>query len=131
MKGLQQAIAVLLIGCLAGCGTLFTGTTQTVQINSVPSGATVQVNGTYRGLTPTPVTLKKGSVGQMVTLNKEGYKQKSFQPQTVFNKVGLLNFATLYLLPISWLVDSCTGALYKYDPVFYDIQLKPYRSSKE
>jgi hypothetical protein len=129
VKILQQAIAVLLLVCLTGCGTLFTGTTQSVQINSVPSGASVMVNNTYRGLTPTPVILKKGSTGQMVTLSKDGYKKKSFQPQTAFNNIGLLNFATLYLMPISWLVDSCTGALYKYEPSFYNIQLKPIPSA--
>jgi len=65
----------------------------------------------------------------MVTLSKEGFIKKSFQPQTVFNNIGLLNFLTLYLMPISWLVDACTGALYKYDPVFYNIQLKPLSST--
>lgn len=110
---------------LTGCGTLFTGTTQSVQINSVPTGATIQVNGADRGQTPMPVTLKKGSTGQMITLSKDGYEKNSFVPQTCFNPVSLCN--TVFILP--WVIDACSGAMYKYDPDSYNIQLKKFSSA--
>jgi hypothetical protein len=117
---LPKTIAVLLMTSLTGCGTLFTGTTQTVQINSIPSGATVQVNGADRGQTPMPVTLKKGATGQMITLSKDGYEKNSFVPQTCFNPVSICNL--VFILP--WVIDACDGAMYKYDPDSYNIQLK-------
>ena len=116
----QQIILVLMVVCLTGCGTLFTGTTQTVQINSVPAGATVQVNGADRGQTPLPVSLKKGSNGQMISLCLSGYQNNAFCPQSSFNSVSLLNL----FFPLPWIIDACSGGMYKYDPTVYNIQLQ-------
>jgi hypothetical protein len=104
----------------SGCASIFTGTTQSVQVNSVPSGANVSVSGLDRGLTPLPVVLKKGSSGQCVTLTLPGYQQKTFQPQTAFNPVAILNLWGI----LGWGIDAATGALWKYDPTFYNIQLQ-------
>lgn len=105
---------------LTGCASIFTGTTQTVQVNSMPSGANVSVNGLDRGQTPLPVVLKKGSNGETVTLSLSGYQQKTFQPQTVFNPVAILNLWGI----LGWGIDAATGALWKYDPTLYNVQLQ-------
>ena len=73
-----------------------------------------------------PVTLKKGSSGQMITLSKNGYEKNSFVPQTCFNSVSLLNL----FAPIPWVIDACTGAMYKYDPDSYNIELKKFPNSR-
>jgi len=65
------------------------------------------------------VILKKSSNGQMVTLSKEGYEKKSFQPTTAFNPVCIANL--VFLFP--WIIDCCTGATFKYEPTSYTIQL--------
>jgi hypothetical protein len=122
----KQIIAVLVMTCLTGCGTLFTGTTQSVQINSVPSGANIKVNGVDRGQTPTPVTLQKGATGQMITVSKDGYEKNSFVPQTCFNGVALFNL----VFPLPWIIDACTGAMYKYNPDSYNILLSKYPSAR-
>ena len=67
-----------------------------------------------------PVTLKKGATGQMITLSYPGYAQQSFQPQTTFNPVACCDL--IFLIP--WIIDAADGAIYKYDPVNYTIQLK-------
>jgi hypothetical protein len=105
---------------LSSCATLFTGTKQTVQIDSEPPGAKVLVDGIDRGYTPIGVSLKKGSDGQMVTLKYEGYKDKSFQPETTFNGVAALNLINL----LFWGIDAATGAVWKYDPKYYKIELE-------
>ncbi len=105
---------------LTGCASIFTGTTQTVQVNSTPSGANVSVCGLDRGQTPLPVVLKKGSSGQVVTLSLPGYQEKTFQPQTTFNPVAILNLWGI----LGWGIDAATGALWKYDPTFYNVQLQ-------
>ncbi len=118
MKKLFIISIALLV--FTGCASIFTGTTQTVQVNSMPSGANVSVGGLDRGKTPLPVVLKKGSSGQCVTLKLPGYQENTFQPQTAFNPVAILNLWGI----LGWGIDAATGALWKYDPTFYNIQLQ-------
>lgn len=107
------------------CATIFTGTKQTVQINSYPQGAKIEVDGIERGVTPAPVEMKKGFRGQTLVLKKEGYENKIFQPTMTFNNVAILNFMGM----LGWGIDAATGALMKYDPVVYEITLEPTKSS--
>ena len=119
-----KTMSFILFGILflfSSCATVFTGTKQTIQINSKPSGAKVQVDGIDRGVTPLALRLKKGNDGQIVTLKAEGYETKTFQPETVFNKVAVFNFLNL----LCWGVDAISGAMWKYDPKFYEIELEP------
>ncbi len=112
---------------MTSCATVFTGTKQVVQINSIPSGAKIQVDGIDRGQTPSAVRLKKGNDGQIVTLKAEGYETKTFQPETDINIIAVLNFFNL----LCWGVDAATGALWKYDPKFYEIELEPKKSQNK
>ncbi len=107
------------------CATIFTGTKQTVQINSYPQGAKIEVDGIERGVTPAPVEMKKGFKGQTLVLKKEGYENKIFQPTMTFNNVAILNLMGM----LGWGIDAATGALMKYDPVVYEITLEPTKSS--
>jgi hypothetical protein len=116
----QLAVIAAISFVFTGCASIFTGTTQTVQVNSTPSGANVSVSGLDRGQTPLPVVLKKGSNGETVTLSLPGYQQKTFQPQTVFNPVSILNLWGI----LGWGIDAATGAMWKYDPTFYNISLQ-------
>lgn len=121
MKILPKIIALALISfCFTGCASIFTGTTQTIQVNSIPNGANVSVGGLDRGQTPLPVVLKKSSSGECVTVALPGYQQKTFQPQTRFNPVAILNLWGI----LGWGIDAATGAMWKYDPTFYNIQLQ-------
>ena len=104
----------------SSCATVFTGTKQTISINSVPPGADVEVDGINRGVTPVAVKLKKGFNGQTVTLKKEGYDTKIFEPETTFNPVAIINLFSI----ISWGIDAATGAMMKYDPKVYEIKLQ-------
>jgi hypothetical protein len=119
-KGLIILLAATMV-LMSSCATLFTGTKQTVQINSEPQGAKVQVDGLDRGETPAAIKLKKGNDGQIVTLKKDGYKTRTFQPQTDFNGVAVLNLFNL----LFWGIDAATGSLWKYSPKFYEIELEP------
>jgi hypothetical protein len=119
----MKIFGILIVGAtlfLSSCATIFTGTKQTVQIDSEPPGAKVLVDGIDRGYTPIGVSLKKGSDGQMVTLKYEGYKDKSFQPETTFNGVAALNLLNI----LFWGIDAATGAVWKYDPKYYKIEME-------
>jgi len=54
-----------------------------------------------------------------------GYQEKTFQPQTNFNPVAILNLLSI----LGWGIDAATGALWKYDPTFYNIQLQKVSKS--
>jgi len=105
---------------MSSCATVFTGTRQTIQIVSNPPGAKILVDGIDRGSTPSAVSLKKGSNGQLITLKANGYETKNFQPETSFNEVAILNLFNI----IFWGIDIATGALWKYDPKYYELELE-------
>jgi hypothetical protein len=121
MKKTSLILMLAIMFLISSCATLFTGSQQTVQINSLPSGAKIQVNGVDRGTTPTAIKLKKGNEGQVLTLKVDGYETKTFQPETAFNGVSILNLFNV----LCWGIDAATGALWKYDPKFYEIELTP------
>jgi hypothetical protein len=119
IKHLQILMLVIIPLMMSSCSTLFTGTKQTVQISSKPPGAKILVDGIDRGTTPSMVKLKKCADGQTITLKLDGYETKNFQPQTSFNAVSILNLFNVFF----WGIDVVSGAVYKYDPKFYDIEL--------
>jgi len=121
MKTFSTLLLAATMLFMTSCATLFTGTKQTVLINSKPSGAKLQVDGIDRGRTPTAVRLKKGYDGQVLTLKAEGFETKLFQPETAFNGFAVLNLFNIFF----WGIDAATGALWKYDPKFYEIELEP------
>ncbi|MFD2285704.1 PEGA domain-containing protein [Pedobacter petrophilus] len=125
MKKVFTVVAVSTTLMFSSCATIFTGTRQNVQINTSPPAADIEVDGIKVGITPMAVSLKKGFTGQTVTLKLDGYETKMFQPTTDFNAVAVLNFIGL----IGWGVDAATGAMMKYDPKVYEIQLDKKKSN--
>lgn len=120
MKKIFNIFAISATLMLSSCATVFTGSKQTVQINSMPPAADIEVDGVKVGVTPMAVSLKKGFTGQTLSLKLDGYETKTFQPTTTFNPVAILNLFGL----IGWAVDAATGAMMKYDPKVYDLQLE-------
>lgn len=125
MKKVFTVVAVSATLMFSSCATIFTGTRQNVQINTSPPAADIEVDGIKVGVTPMAVSLKKGFTGQTVSLKLEGYETKMFQPTTDFNAVAVLNFIGL----IGWGVDAATGAMMKYNPKVYEIQLDKKKSN--
>ena len=120
MKRILNIAAVSATLLLSSCATIFTGTTQTVQINSNPPAASIEVDGIKTGVTPMAVPLKKGFTGQTISLKLDGYETKTFQPQTTFNPVAILNIIGLF----GFAIDAATGAIMKYDPKVYEFTLE-------
>ncbi len=120
------AIFILAYFLLTSCATILTGTKDMVRITSKPEGATVFVNGIERGQTPTTVILKRKILGgEYITLEKEGYETRQFQPETNFNGVAALNlFSALF-----WAIDIASGAIVRYNPKYYNLELRPIKKS--
>ncbi|MFB6230178.1 MAG: PEGA domain-containing protein [Salinibacter sp.] len=112
---------------LVGCATLFSGTSDQIKFESEPSGAEVVIDGIERGTTPTTITVSRDINDKRVTLQKEGYSDKVFRLQKEFATVAILNLGN----PLFWGIDVLTGALFKYKPLRYNMELDPASSSIE
>lgn len=120
MRNLLLAAALLLL-TTSGCATLFTGTSDTITIDSEPSGARVFVDGIEQGVTPATVRVRRSLGTTLVTLKLEGYDDRTFELMKEFNTVSVLNLFS----PLSWAIDIATGALMRYNPKGYDLRLEP------
>lgn len=117
-------LPVLLVGVLSqSCATLFTGTHDRIYFNSIPAGATVEIDGFPQGVTPTSVLVKRTLSSKTAVLRLEGYQTRQFQVDQTFNAVSLLDFLWLPLFWIPGIVDLATGAVMRYDPKGYNIEL--------
>ncbi|WP_316804622.1 PEGA domain-containing protein [Pedobacter nototheniae] len=121
MKKVFNVAALSATLLFSSCATVFTGSKQTVQINSIPPAADIEVDGIKVGVTPMAVPLKKGFTGQTLSLKLDGYETKTFQPGTTFNPVAVLNLIGLF----GFAIDAATGAMMKYDPKVHEIKLEP------
>lgn len=116
------ALAVLFCGGVffAGCATLFTGTYDEVVIRSEPEGARVFIDGLEEGRTPAYLDIKRPGIGDTeVELRLEGYEPQTFVLRKEFNAVSAINLTCL----LCWAIDVATGAVTKYKPLGYDVDL--------
>ena len=122
---LAMGIGAALVLVLAACATLFTGTTDTLTIETTPPGARVTIDGIDYGRTPVTFPFKRpGLNDRAVTLRLEGYEARTFVLQTEFNTVAILN---LFSLPF-WIVDVLTGSVMRYNPKHYEMELERVRT---
>jgi hypothetical protein len=119
-KALVLLVAIAAQLTVSSCATVFTGSRQTVTIDSNVEGASVQVAGMNYGTTPATVRLKKGFNGETVIVKKEGYKTAVLQPPTTFNPVSVINLFNV----LFWAIDIATGAIMKYDTNYFEVQLE-------
>ncbi len=104
------------------CCSIFNGSSQDVGISSNPAGATVTINGAYKGVTPLALDLKR-SDNHLVTIEKEGYETFS---QTLTKSTsgwvwGNIVFGGLIGLG----VDAITGSINKLEPEQINAQMTP------
>lgn len=104
---------------LSGCGTILTGQTDTLTFRSVPSGATVEINGNSVGRTPVTVPVQRSMSQPQVQLRLEGYEPRTVPLQNSFNTMSALN---IFFWP-GFIVDAATGSIMKYNIVSYESEL--------
>lgn len=117
MKRTAKAIAVL--GLVAGCASIVSGTSQQVTIDSNPKGAdcTLTRDGQMIGNVRTPggLVIKKTKHDIAIDCGKEGYQRST---ATLASDVESTTFGNLLIGgAIGWAIDSATGADNKYDDV--------------
>ena len=109
---------------MTSCATLFTGTKQTILVDSEPQGAVIWIDGLEVAETPATLEIEKPAMvkDKRITLSLDGYADRSFVLQKSFNMVSLLNLCTG---TIGFIVDILTGAFFEYSQTEYNIKLKP------
>ena len=123
---LMVGFAILLIMLFSGCATLFTGTKDTITIESEPPGAKIYIEGIEYGKTPATLILTRpGFSEKMVTLKLKGYEHVNFVLQKEFNTVAILNLGSVF----GWLIDIGTGSIYKYSPRYYKFTLEKAKNA--
>lgn len=132
MKIIRMGLLVAVALCLVGCGSIMSGTKQSISIDSDPKGATVTIgeemtmNGKkvmaishIAGVTPLTVSVPRKD--GMIEISKEGYRTQQVELKRTMNPWFLGNVVLTSLL--SSMIDTSTGALYEYKPGEYMISL--------
>lgn len=123
-RGILGAASLITVTfTLSGCATLFSGTTDQVSFNTEPSGARVLVDGIDRGTTPLTTSVKRSIGGASVTVRLDGYETRTFELGQEFNMTAIWN---IFCLPGFWIcggIDVLSGAVMKYSPSTYNVQL--------
>lgn len=104
---------------LASCATVFTGTSQTVTINSNVEGAEVRIDGNVVGTTPYSGKIRKGNNAKSVLISKQGYQSQQIALNTAINPVAILSI-------VFWDIgttDFLSGAAWEYTPNSYYVNL--------
>ncbi len=113
----------------ASCSSVVNGKKQMVSIDSNVKGAEVNVNGEIVGKTPFSGKIERGS-DTMVTIKKEGYNIKTIMLNDEVAPAFWANGLFLYGWSFSSTTDYATGAMYKYSPATYNVELEPIASGK-
>ena len=113
---------LILPGLLTSCATILRGRTEEITVVSYPAGATVQVNGDQKGVTP--VEVKVPSKADLnVNVTKDGYRSDNLtDPATT--RWGYEAFSFVCgVLPVFG--DMATGAAWGHDQLMLTAHLEP------
>ena len=119
----RTAGALLLSFSLVGCGTIFGGTSETINVNSAPSGASITTRPeTATFTTPASIKLERKH-NYTITASKEGYDSEEFLIRRSL-RGGILVLDILFTALIGVVVDAITGGWYKLEPKTATIALE-------
>ncbi len=128
---LPFTILAVMALAFTSCATLFTGTTQSVTIDSQPQGANIVIDGQLVGTTPARVRLDRDlnaifDDGKFIRLEKNGYIPDGYILGADIEPFSVLNMFNVFF----WAVDGATGALMRYDSDYYNFLLVPYTNGQ-
>ena len=126
---------IALVACLflmsmnTGCMTLLKPQSGTINVTSMPAGATVVVDGYELGTTPLKARVKNNQLSSgVLEVKKAGYKTSktnlNYQADEYF--IGDCLFLLLGIIPgaVAIGVDVVNGYLYKFQPNSVEIKLE-------
>lgn len=130
MKNHLIVLCIFTFSLLTGCASIVDGTTQTIEVDSNPQGATVYVSkrskdvvGTKVEVGETPITVTIARKDGIIFLEKEGYEEEEVALVRTMNNWMWGNI--LLTSPLSTSIDTSTGASNEFDPHSYLVEMKP------
>lgn len=118
------ALALALVLGASGCASIVRGRQARVKIESLPSGATVWVDGTLRGKTPVDVTVTRDEL-HTVRLTLDGHEEVMVQTDRELNTLYVVLDILLVGGVFGLAVDAITGAWYQVGPSPIRVLLSP------
>lgn len=97
---------------LGACGTIFSGSTQTISFDSnIKENIDIYANGALVCTkTPCVVDIDRGSAPLTIIAKAKGYEDSVMQDKAKINTVSWGNFLSVY----SWTTDFATSSMWKY-----------------
>lgn len=123
MTSTRLAVAPLAAVLLGGCATIFTGTKDTLTFAANVPGVRLSIDGEYLGELPLTVPMSRNFVGGrqfLARFERPGYVTQEFPLKRAFNPVAILDITSI---PTSGGIDVLTGALIKFSPTDYHVQM--------
>lgn len=115
VPNLRITAVLALAVSVAGCGTLFGGTTKNISVTSAPSAATITTQpGTATFTTPTTLVLERKNSYTLIA-RRDGYNEVQFQIRRSM-RTGPLILDILFTGLIGVIVDAVTGGWYDLQP---------------
>lgn len=133
MHRATRFLSLFLIFFTTGCATLFAQKEDTITIKTEPPEAEVYLGTELLGTTPLVRTFERSTFEHKnLSIRKEGYKTREMLLSKTLEPVALLNIAFIITYgATSWGTDATSGAMLKYDPTSYYIDLEPVDAPPE
>lgn len=121
----QAALLLAAALSLAGCATMFSGTTDRLTFRSNVPGVRLTLDGQYLGELPLSLEQSRNFMGGKpfsARFEAPGYRTQEFTLQRQFNAVAILDISS----PItSGGIDVLSGAIMKFSPLDYHVEMLP------
>jgi len=122
-KTQQNLLGIVFIALFAqGCATIMQGSTQQINVSSLPPGATVLVDGGLRFTTPAVLELSRKDAHQ-IEISLDGYHPEVVDLRPVTSNMVAGNFIVGGL--IGYAVDQSTGGAMRLVPEVVQVNLRP------
>ena len=117
---------IFIVTMFNGCATITRGTTETLVVNSEPSGAEVSLSSGMSGKTPTSFKVDRDKE-LVVTISKDGYKTVTVNVNCQVAGAGAAGMAGNVILGglIGAAVDAGSGAMMEHKPNPVEVSLEP------
>lgn len=122
-RRVAPVLPLVLVAALAGCGTIFGGSSQEVSLGSSPGPAEVELDHVNRTVTtPTEIELKRKNSYEL-TFTREGYEPETASIESSL-RGGILVLDILFTGLLGVAIDAGTGAWNSLSPENLSVSLE-------
>ncbi len=128
-RSITHLLLLAILGT-TGCASIISGPTQSVFVNSSPSGAKVEIDG-LQATTPAKLELRRSQASHNVRVSKEGFEPAQMSIGRKFNPWVAGNLFWGYGVVVGVLVDFVSGGAWALETDRIDLSLAPDDEEKQ